>query len=187
MKNKKTDPRYPYTHACDFIRSAASWDEHGCTMSRSDASQVRHLISLALGVDDKEVAERLADTFLNYEPKIYVFKTNDRFEKVDVPENAISFKIVTIAGMKQAHWLQPRSDIEIRDIKFCSECEFISKPEYEGSFLWCRHPKAQNVMILNSDREIDPECPIETIKEVTIRHADGQYVQNVIKYRNHEV
>ena len=187
MKRKETDSRYPYTHACDFLRSAAPWDEGGCTMSRSDASQVRQLISLALGVDDKEVAERLADTFLNYEPKIYVFKTNDRFEKVDMPENAISFKIVTIAGMKQAHWLQPRSDIEIRDIKFCSECEFISKPEYYGASIRCMHPKAQDIMILNGDLEIHPDCPIETVKEVTIRHADGQYVQNVIEYRNHEV
>ena len=184
MKNKETDSRYPYTYACDFLRSAAPWDEHGCTMSRSDASQVRQLTSLALGVDDKEVAERLADTFLNYEPKIYVFKTNDRFEKVDVPENAISFKIVTIAGMKQAHWLQPRSDIEIRDIRFCSECEFVSKPSHEeGAFLWCRHPKTPGIMLTNSDKKIHPNCPIETVIESKIRHAKGEYLRNVLLYR----
>ena len=184
MKNKETDSRYPYTYACDFLRSAAPWDEGGCTMSRSDASQVRQLISLALGVDDKEVAERLADTFLNYEPKIYVFKTNDRFEKVDVPENAISFKIVTIAGMKQAHWLQPRSDIEIRDIKFCSECEFVSKPSYEeGAFLWCRHPKTPGIMLANSDKKIHPNCPIETVREFKVLHAKGEYLRNVLLYR----
>lgn len=100
--------RYPYTHACDYIRTASPWGKSGCILSRSDASQIRQLISLALDMDDKEVAEKLADTFLKYEPMIYVFKTNDRFEKVDVPDNAIGYKVVTIAGMKQAHWLQPK-------------------------------------------------------------------------------
>jgi len=108
MKNKKSDPRYPYTHACDFLRGAAPWDEQGCTMSRATASQVRQLVSLALGVDDEEIANKLADTFLNYEPMIHVFE--DDKERFIPPENAISFKIVTLCGSKQAHWLQPRSD-----------------------------------------------------------------------------
>ena len=182
MKRKETDSRYPYTYACDFLRSAAPWDEHGCTMSRSDASQVRQLMSLALGMDDKEVAERLADTFINYEPMIHVFE-NDK-ERFMPPENAISFKIVTIAGIKQAHWLQPRSDIEIRDIKFCSECEFVSKPSNEeGAFLWCRHPKTPGIMLTNSDKKIHPNCPIETVREFKVRHAKGEYLQNVLLYK----
>ena len=101
------DGRYPYTYACDYIRTASPYGDTGCILSRSDASQIRQLISLALDMDDKEVAEKLADTFLKYEPMIYVFKTNDRFEKVDVPDNAIGYKVVTIAGMRQAQWLQP--------------------------------------------------------------------------------
>lgn len=182
MKNKATDPRYPYTHACDFLRSAASWDEHGCTMSRSDASQARQLISLALGVDDKELADRLADTFLNYEPMIHLFNDND--ERFVPPENAISYKIVSIAGMKQAHWLQPRSDIEIRDIKFCSECEFISNVPHDEKYPSCRHPKTSGIVLVNSNRKIHPNCPIKTVSDITIRHADGEYVRNVIEYRN---
>ena len=112
MTKKEDDSRYPYIHACDFVRNAAPWDESGCTMSRSTASQIRALFSLALGVDDKEVAEKLADAFLRYEPMIYIFKTDDRLEKVDVPIDAIGYKIVTFAGMKQAHWLQPRRDVD---------------------------------------------------------------------------
>jgi hypothetical protein len=56
-----TDPRYPYTYACDYIRSATGHDEHGNLLSRSDASQIRKRIAEALGISDEELARKLAD------------------------------------------------------------------------------------------------------------------------------
>ncbi len=102
------DSRYPYTYACDFIRTVSPWDDNGCILDRSDASNIIELMSLALDMNNETLAEELADTFLSYEPMIHVFKTDDRFEKVDVPDDAIGYKIVHVAGMKQAHWLQPK-------------------------------------------------------------------------------
>jgi transposase len=59
-----TDSRYPYTYACDFIRNLGPVDNSGVVLSRSDASQIRSGIARALGIDDKELAEKLADAQL---------------------------------------------------------------------------------------------------------------------------
>lgn len=125
-KEKKSDSRYPYTYACDLIRNASPWDDSGCIMSRATASQVRQIISLALGIDDKKVAEKLADMFLRYEPMIHVF--NNDTERFKPPENIIAFKIVHIGGRKQAHWLQLKSgetDVSSDDFikEICEKCE----------------------------------------------------------------
>ncbi|TDV06021.1 hypothetical protein [Paraburkholderia caballeronis] len=58
--------RYPYTEACDFIRSQVTdySEELGMrlpTISRSQASQVRQAIALALGMPDEELAKKIAD------------------------------------------------------------------------------------------------------------------------------
>jgi hypothetical protein len=58
--------RYPYTEACDFIRSrVCDYSEaHGMrlpTISRAQASQARQAIALALGVPDEELAKKIAD------------------------------------------------------------------------------------------------------------------------------
>lgn len=58
------DSRYPYTYACDFIRSLGPVGKDGVVLSRSDASQIRTGIAKALGIDDKELAEKLADVQL---------------------------------------------------------------------------------------------------------------------------
>ena len=55
--------RYPYTYAADYVR-IKMWEMNGIQLSRSDASRVRHIIGEALGLDDKEVAEKLAETYL---------------------------------------------------------------------------------------------------------------------------
>lgn len=59
-----TDSRYPYTHSCDFIRGLGPVGSSGVVLSRSDASRIRQGIATALGVDDEELARKLADRFL---------------------------------------------------------------------------------------------------------------------------
>lgn len=58
-----TDTRYPYTYAADYVRSLGGYGEHGTKLSRSEASQIRSGIALALGMDDAELARRLADYY----------------------------------------------------------------------------------------------------------------------------
>jgi len=58
-----TDTRYPYTYAADYMRSLAGYGENGSKLSRSDASRIRGGIALALGMDDDELACRLADYY----------------------------------------------------------------------------------------------------------------------------
>lgn len=62
-----TDSRYPYTYSCDFIRSLGPVSSGGVVLSRSDASQIRQGIADALGIDDDELARKLADAQLKNE------------------------------------------------------------------------------------------------------------------------
>ena len=59
-----TDSRYPYTHACDYIRSFGPVGEGGVVLSRSDASRIRSAIAKAIGMDDRRMACKLADAEL---------------------------------------------------------------------------------------------------------------------------
>lgn len=60
-----TDSRYPYTHACDYIRGLGPIQYgEGILLSRSDASQIRQGIAQAIGMDDHQLACKLADVFL---------------------------------------------------------------------------------------------------------------------------
>jgi carboxylesterase type B len=61
-----TDSRYPYTYACDFIRRAGPVAQSGTVLSRSDASKIRQQIANALGMDDHELACKLADVEMVY-------------------------------------------------------------------------------------------------------------------------
>lgn len=65
--------RYPYTYACDFIRSLAGYNKTGTKISRADASIIRSTIAKILGIDDKYLAEKLADEQLK--------KTGEHFNK----------------------------------------------------------------------------------------------------------
>lgn len=58
-----TDTRYPYTYAADFVRGLAGYGESGTKISRSDARQIRSGIAAALGMDDTELARKLADHY----------------------------------------------------------------------------------------------------------------------------
>lgn len=59
----ENDSRYPYTYACDYLRGLAGYGEGGTKLSRADASQVRHGIAEALGMDADDLARRLADYY----------------------------------------------------------------------------------------------------------------------------
>lgn len=61
------DSRYPYTYSCDMIRRLGSTGESGVVLSRSDASQIRNGIANALGMDDHDLACKLADAQLAHE------------------------------------------------------------------------------------------------------------------------
>ncbi|MBU1173103.1 MAG: hypothetical protein KKD44_26365 [Proteobacteria bacterium] len=64
-KTKKNDSRYPYTYACDFIRSIAGYNQDGTKLSRSDASAIRSTIAEIAGINDTHLAILLADKELS--------------------------------------------------------------------------------------------------------------------------
>jgi uncharacterized protein YidB (DUF937 family) len=64
-----TDSRYPYTHACDYVRSHVDDFNEAVgmrtpTISRSQASQAIKGIAQALGMTHEELACKLADAAL---------------------------------------------------------------------------------------------------------------------------
>lgn len=59
----KRDTRYPYTYAGDLIRHWAGYGDTGTKISRSDASQIRQGVAKVLGMDDEDLAKRLADFY----------------------------------------------------------------------------------------------------------------------------
>ena len=181
-EEKKFDSDYPYKYAIDFIRITSPWDEIGCGMSRTQGRHILETLSMALGISDKELAEKLADTYLKYEFQVRLLEDNS--EKFKFPENAIERKIIDNDEIKWAYWLEPKSDYAgiKTEIRCCGECDFISKPTQKRRSIWCNHPEAKGVKIENELYEIHPDCPIETVKQVTIRHADGKYMWNVKKY-----
>lgn len=64
----RTDPRYPYTYASDYLRDITGKTTNGdAKLSRSDASKIREGVALALGMDDAELARRLADYYKTYD------------------------------------------------------------------------------------------------------------------------
>lgn len=74
MKDLSKDGRYPYTYACDYIRSFGGYSENGMKLSRSDASRIRTAIAVAIGMDDRVLAEKLAN--------VELANTNEDIEKI---------------------------------------------------------------------------------------------------------
>jgi len=64
------DSRYPYTYACDYLRGFGGYGDGGVKMSRCDASLIRDAVAKAIGMSDKELAEKLADYYLANEDEI---------------------------------------------------------------------------------------------------------------------
>lgn len=60
----KTDSRYPYTYAADYLREKVRNDD-GSILSRSVMARVQAVIADAMGMDEKtEIANALADKFI---------------------------------------------------------------------------------------------------------------------------
>ena len=106
MESKEADSKYPDKYACDFIRIVSPCDENGCSMSISQGRYVRRMIAMALGMNDEELAEKLANAYLKYEFKTQMFKTE--FGKIEFPENSIGCKIINDGDVKFAYWLEPK-------------------------------------------------------------------------------
>ena len=92
----KEDGRYPYTYACDYLRTVNP------EISRSEITQIRRMISDVIGMTDEDLAKKLADVYKNTEDKIHVFVDNK--ERFPVPKNAIGFRISIIGRNKIATW-----------------------------------------------------------------------------------
>lgn len=60
--------RYPYTYAADFVRLATvdpnAYIATGINVSRAEASRIRQSIARAIGMDDEELAQKLANQYL---------------------------------------------------------------------------------------------------------------------------
>ncbi len=84
----ENDSRYPYTHACDLIRSVSGYNKDGCCLSRSNASQIRGLIAKIIDMPDEELAKKLADYYLEHDKEIAdrcvkeFFLTQEYYEKL---------------------------------------------------------------------------------------------------------
>ena len=60
----KTDNRYPYTYAADYLREKVRNDD-GSILSRSVMAQVQSVIAEAMGMDEKTaISNALADRFI---------------------------------------------------------------------------------------------------------------------------
>lgn len=64
------DTRYPYTYACDLIRTMVGFSRDGTKLSRSDASQIRRGIAEVLDMNDYDLAIKLADHYKSNEAAI---------------------------------------------------------------------------------------------------------------------
>lgn len=63
-----TDTRYPYTYACDLIRRGSPIRKgEGVVLSRGDASRIIKLVSDAIGMDNHELACKLAEAQLAHQ------------------------------------------------------------------------------------------------------------------------
>ena len=76
---RRKSPRYPYTYAADAVRNFAKTEHF---LSRGDAAQVYKAIAKSIDMPDHEMAERLADYYLEHENEL-VDASMDRISKLD--------------------------------------------------------------------------------------------------------
>jgi elongation factor P hydroxylase len=71
------DSHYPYTYACDLLRSQTEFrlDKGGVPLSRADASKIRQLIAKIIGMEDEELAKKLADYYQTHQEEIKTIAT----------------------------------------------------------------------------------------------------------------
>jgi hypothetical protein len=70
IEDKKNSSRYPYTYACDFIRGMGGYDNKGIKMCRGDASIMIGKIGNILGMEEGELAKKLANYYIENEDAI---------------------------------------------------------------------------------------------------------------------
>lgn len=78
----KDDPRYPYTHCADLIRSIAGYSNGSTKISRADASEIRQLFSKVFDMDDELVASELADYYLEHKEELSEKCVNDILKQI---------------------------------------------------------------------------------------------------------
>lgn len=71
------DTRFPYTYASDYIRSIVGYKYGDTKLSRSEASQIRTGIAKAIGIDDMELAIKLAEYYQLNEDEIAAKSAED--------------------------------------------------------------------------------------------------------------
>jgi hypothetical protein len=73
----KKDTRYPYTYACDLIRSFSGYDREGCCLSRANASRIQEIVAKIIGMPDEKLAKKLADYYLEHEDELTDASTHE--------------------------------------------------------------------------------------------------------------
>lgn len=61
---EKEDSRYPYTYAADYLRMFVGDDYGKGLISRSAAAAIHHEISRIIGMNEEEMAKKIADKYL---------------------------------------------------------------------------------------------------------------------------
>jgi hypothetical protein len=92
------DSRYPYTYACDMIRRLGPVARDGVVLSRSDVSHIRQGIAEALGMDDHELACKLADAQLQHENDPVAVQTDVNRLLVALGRRPVVFENTTAGG-----------------------------------------------------------------------------------------
>jgi elongation factor P hydroxylase len=65
----KTNSRYPYTYAADYLRENVKNDD-GSILSRSVMAHVQQVIADALGLENEMISNALADKFIKANDKL---------------------------------------------------------------------------------------------------------------------
>ena len=71
----RDDPRYPYAYACDLLCILSGLERGFTKLSRTDASRLRQGIAKALGIDDAELAQKLADYYNEHQEELTITTT----------------------------------------------------------------------------------------------------------------
>jgi len=64
----KTDSRYPYTYAADYLRTIVK-NSDGSILSRAVMAHIQQVIANAMGIDEIEISNALADKFIEINSK----------------------------------------------------------------------------------------------------------------------
>ena len=63
----RSSTRYPYTYCADYLRIKVGDDCGRGLISRSTAAQIKSVIADAIGMDEEELARRVAEKYIERE------------------------------------------------------------------------------------------------------------------------